>query len=96
MLYPLSWPLSFLFTDCCSPIKGAQKFTTEPVRMLHVEDDPIVGIHHSKSVFEALKTQKKKFWTESTGGHISFLRSESNRLKILNFFAGLSSREEAH
>jgi pimeloyl-ACP methyl ester carboxylesterase len=92
ILYPLAWPLSLLFTSCCSPLEGARNLIGIPVRVIGVEDDSIVGVHHARAVFKEIPGDLKELWTEESGGHISFVRKNDNRLKILEFINSL--REE--
>lgn len=92
ILYPFAWPLSFLFTGCCSPLEGARMIDDSSIRMIVIEDDKIVPPEHTKELFEAIPAQNKSLWSLVEGGHNSFMVSAENKKKVLEFIESLQPK----
>lgn len=90
IFYPFAYPFSLLFTSCCSPLEGAKKINSKPIRMIIVNDDKIVGPDHGRILYDAVPSKEKELWVVEQGGHNSFMTKPENREKVLEFIRKLS------
>lgn len=69
LTWPFQYPLSWMFSDCFSPIKSIARVSPIPVLIIHGMNDPVVPVHHGQELFDAAQ-EPKTLWLTMNNGHI--------------------------
>ncbi|ARU57863.1 alpha/beta hydrolase fold protein [Oleiphilus messinensis] len=87
LLWPLAYPVSWLFPSNFEPISYAADYTV-PVLQFHSKDDRVVPFSQGIALRDAFQNV---VWQETTGAHIATFAQQANRELLLSFLQGCHS-----